>query len=313
MNDQQLNDLRTNGYVVIPNVLVSEKCDEYITKIWDWLEDINPNISRNDPKTWTNSNWPESQKGIFKQYGVGHSQVMWDLRSEPSIIKIFEKIWNTDKLLVSFDGLNVMRPPKYQALDITKYTYNMWWHVDQSFKKIGTHCIQGLVNLEESGQNDGCFMVLKKSHNFHQLLGKTFNAKAQGDWYMLKENEITWMRSKEGVEEIKVTAPKGAMILWDSSTVHCNKPPIRQEIDKPNLRYACYICMTPKSFVTKSQLDKKIKAFNDLRTTSHWPHQIKITPLQPHLYGKQMVNPNYQIKKPVLSERAKQLAGISEY
>jgi hypothetical protein len=313
MNDQHLKDLRQNGYVVIENILPNQQCDLYINLIWDWLEGINSKISRHDHNTWTNKNWPENVKGIFQHYGVGHAQVMWDIRSEPSVIDTFKKIWSTDQLIVSFDGLNVMRPPKYNSKSITSYKYNMWWHTDQSFNKEGAHCIQGLVNLEESGREDGSFMVLKGSHNFHQLLHKTFNSKAKGDWYMLSKDEITWMKEQVGVEEVKVTAPKGAMVLWDSRTIHCNAPPIVQEIDKPKFRYACYVCMTPRSFISKLQLDRKIKAFNELRTTNHWPHQIKVNAIKPHSFGKEVVNPNYKIKEPTLSERAKKLCGITDY
>ena len=40
------------------------------------------------------------------QYGVGHEQFLWDLRTEPTIVDQFAKIWGTEALLSGFDGLN---------------------------------------------------------------------------------------------------------------------------------------------------------------------------------------------------------------
>ena len=124
---EKINALRADGYVVVPGVLTPDTCDGHINKIWDWLRDVSPAIRRDDPATWSDAsgNWPESVKGIFQHYGVGHTQVMWDVRSEPNVIGVFERLWGTNELLVSFDGLNVMRPPKYAGVDVTGYRYNM--------------------------------------------------------------------------------------------------------------------------------------------------------------------------------------------
>jgi len=40
------------------------------------------------------------------QYGVGHEQFLWDLRTEPTIVDKFAKIWGTEALLANYDGLN---------------------------------------------------------------------------------------------------------------------------------------------------------------------------------------------------------------
>ena len=52
MNEELLSKLETDGYCVIPNIISSEKCDEYITKIWDWLENLGTGIDRNNKSTW---------------------------------------------------------------------------------------------------------------------------------------------------------------------------------------------------------------------------------------------------------------------
>jgi hypothetical protein len=39
---------------------------------------------------------------------------MWDAKTEPGVVKIFEEIWGTDKLTVSFGK---SRPPVFPVVD----------------------------------------------------------------------------------------------------------------------------------------------------------------------------------------------------
>ena len=44
--------------------------------------------------------------------------------------------------------------------------------------------------------------------------------------------------------------------------------------------------MTPRNLANKKELDKRKKAFNELRMTSHWPHKVRLFPKTPQTYGK---------------------------
>ena len=46
--------------------------------------------------------------------------------------------------------------------------------------------------------------------------------------------------------------------------------------------------MTPRSFASKKDLEKRKKIFNELRMTSHWPHKVKLFPKIPQTYGKEI-------------------------
>jgi hypothetical protein len=54
---------------------------------------------------------------------------------------------------------------------------------------------------------------------------------------------------------------------------------------------------------------KKQKAFNEIRSTSHWPHKPKLFPKNPRTYGGPMpdITP---IEKPILTELGRKLAGF---
>lgn len=37
--------------------------------------------------------------GLYSLYSIAHAQFVWDLKTEPAYIKLFEEIWGTDELL----------------------------------------------------------------------------------------------------------------------------------------------------------------------------------------------------------------------
>jgi hypothetical protein len=44
--------------------------------------------------------------------------------------------------------------------------------------------------------------------------------------------------------------------------------------------------MIPRNFASAKNLEKRKKAFNDLRMTSHWPNKPKLFTKFPRTYGK---------------------------
>jgi hypothetical protein len=44
--------------------------------------------------------------------------------------------------------------------------------------------------------------------------------------------------------------------------------------------------MVPRNFANKKSLDKRLKIFNELRMTSHWPNKPTLFSKFPRTYGK---------------------------
>jgi len=70
----------------------------------------------------------------------------------------------------------------------------------------------------------------------------------------------------------------------DSRTIHCGCEALKKRQDE-NFRAVIYLCYTPKSLITPALLRKKQKAFQNIRTTNHWPHKPKLFPKTPRTYG----------------------------
>jgi hypothetical protein len=281
---EKLN-LKDNGVEIRENILSSKECKKYIKGNWDWLESLGSGIDRNSPETWKNDKWIIAPHDIIKNYRAAHQQFVWDIREHPNVVEQFKKIWDTDDLLVSFDAINVTRPNVRQD---SKY----WLHIDQGKKKMGFQCIQSAVNLTSSDTDDACFLCIVNSHHYHKKFWKKFGDEIDNnsDWIPLEEKYINWYlkRKKKGKCFLqRIPCKAGGMVFWDSRTVHSGARPLKNRKHPDRFRFVAYVCMTPREKATETMLKKKQKAFNEKRTTNHWPHIPKIDGLKPQLYGKE--------------------------
>lgn len=102
----------------------------------------------------------------------------WGVRSESGVIEVFEKLFGTEDLLVSFDAVNVSLPNRRDLPPVKP-----WPHQDQDPLRPGFRCIQGFVNLNPCGDNDGGLMVLKGGH----LISKEYH-----EAFANEEQEFRW-------------------------------------------------------------------------------------------------------------------------
>jgi hypothetical protein len=65
----------------------------------------------------------------------------------------------------------------------------------------------------------------------------------------------------------------------------------------------------PRSLCDKKNLEKKKKAFLELRTTNHYPCKIKLFSKKPQTYGKELPEITV-IDKPVVTDIGYKLAGF---
>ncbi|KAL0480904.1 piwi [Acrasis kona] len=318
--------LDEDGYVVVKGLVSPTKAQEYESRFWDYIESLSESklIDRNDPTTWNDENWPNNIHGIFKNFKIGHAQFVWDARDEDGIVGLYQQLWNTEDLLVSFDGACMIRP------SVWNHKTNNWAHTDQApLIELSEYnakpkmvrdfpCVQGLLNLRPCGPNDGGLVVYKGSHKHHQhyFIKKGIDQKINKPW---KDSKNHWHLIDQEVEDnrkflskfekIKVCCDPGDFIIWHSRTVH-----YAEAIDKtlntdPLAHRMCiYICMLPSKYATASDLHKKREALSELQTTSHWPCiKIKTNKNDRPNITKGFVVPEVL---PVLTDRMKRLAGV---
>ncbi|KAE8380187.1 MFS transporter [Aspergillus bertholletiae] len=303
-----------NGYAVIKGVLSKERAREYQSEALTWLESFNIGFDRHDKGTWKKENLPQSFKGgMYLHFAAAHEKYMWDVRTEPGVIEPFAKLWGTDELVVSFDTVNITLP---QSI-VGEYDSKPWPHCDQAPERQGLACVQGIVNLSESGPDDGGLVVMKGSA---ALFDKFFEENPvtgpmpwrtakHKDFHPFSDKDLDWYR-EHGCELIKVCAEPGDLILWDSREMHW-----AQFGDSDLIRTIVYATYTPAAWMSDEDRAAKKELFENHETTTHWPHTNLYT------HGKATINVDGEevpdplereepLTKPEKTEKLLKLAGV---
>lgn len=202
---------------------------------------------------------------------------MWNIRANRNIKRIYSRAWNTNQLLVSFDGCGIYRDWRFDPQWKTKAA---WYHVDQNpVHKPDRCCIQGFLSLTNQNENTGGLLVFPRTHaRFAELndLGRR-----PKDFIMIPKTHPI-LDHGQAVGKL-VHCRMGDFVVWDSRLVHCNAPasvaqelPISEPVDL--LRIVAYVSMSPATFVQGQTLDqfrkKRKQAVQNNCTLSHWSTEL---------------------------------------
>ena len=280
--------LEEYGVAIIPGCLTDEECNAMEIGMWNtleyWTQHWDTQITRDNPASWKNIRdlFPKHSM-LIQQYGLGHAQFIWNLRQNPKCCEIFAKLWNCspEDLLVSFDGASFHMPS--EVTNIGWYR-TPWFHVDQSYLRNDFECIQSWITAFDVNKGDATLAFYEKSHKYHKQFAEHFNIKTKENWFKLENDEQKQFYQNNGCTEKYIMCPKGSIVFWDSRTIHCGVEP-RKDRPIQNFRCVVYLCYTPRCLSNEKELKKKIKAFEEMRMTSHWPHKVKLFPKIPRTYG----------------------------
>lgn len=303
--------LEKYGVAIIPSVLDKEECAHLEKGVWNYYEHITFNrMDRTKPATWREFyNLLPNHSMLNQHWGVGHAQYAWDARQNPKLVEPFATLWGvrTDDLLVSFDGSSFHLPPE----TTNKGWYrNSWLHTDQRLCDNSFQCIQSWVTPLEVRPGDATLTCLVGSHKFHGEFATRFElTELKSDWYKLDgpEEHDFFLKEKQ-CEQVCITCPAGSLVFWDSRTIHAGMEALPSR-PQPNIRMAIYLCYVPRTRATPKQIEKKRKAFKELRTTSHWPEKAKLFSKVPQTYGRPLPVVN-SIDPPVLTDLGRKLVGF---
>ncbi len=253
-----LSELQQKGYCIIENVLSEEEINTALQYFHEWLN------SNEKMKIIHNKIDPH---GIFKHHRAGHTKHAWYIRTRENVQNIFKKIWNTDELVVSYDGCC------WLDKDIKKKD-NIWTHTDQAPVKTGLRCYQGFVSFTDNITRT--IVVYENSHELHEKYGKDRNITSAKDWLLIDHDYLKEIEHLKRVVPIKA----GSLFIWDSRTFHQN-----QYGTNPEERIVQYVSYLPKSGRSEKMRQKRLKYFLEKRTTSHWAYPVKVNGLQCQTYG----------------------------
>jgi hypothetical protein len=269
------NSLTTSGYCIIPNILSREEIDYAKQLFYDWQQTI-PNHDKLhniiDPH------------GIYKFHEAGHQRHAWYLRTRPQIIDIYKQLWNTDDLIVSFDG-SCYIPKNLSKKD------TIWTHTDQAPNSKEFKCYQGFVSLTDNVERT--LIVYEGSHLLHNTYFEERNIKSSKNWHKIDPLYLSDLVDSKRVLDV----PAGSLVLWDSRTFHQNQYGLPDSEE----RIVQYVCYFPRNHEknTKAIQKKREKYFNEKRTTTHWPCPVAVNGLQPQTYGDKSKQIDYSSLQPI--------------
>ena len=274
----ELAELGEKGYCVIENILNDEEVSKSLEYFREWFSS-HPQIEGLHSKI--------SPHGIIKFHEVGQQKHAWYIRTRENVVNVFKNIWQTDEVVVSFDGCCYI-PQDCKKKDA------IWTHTDQAPSKKGLKCIQGFVALTDNKERT--LVVYEGSHKLHEEYAKEYNLTSTKDWLLIEHKYLEKISDKKRVLNIKA----GSLVLWDSRTFHQNQYGNNESKEERIVQYISYL---PRCNLSKKMLEKRQKYFTDRRTTSHWAYPVKVNGQQPQNYGDDRLKINYgELVKPKLED-----------
>lgn len=301
-----LAQLRDRGFAVVEGVLDAAAAAAYVGEFWDWLEALGTGLRRADPATWAARDaWPFASRGIIEYPCVAQAPFVWRLRAEPAVVKVFERLWGERDLRCSLDRANASRP--YAAARARAEPAG-WFHIDQPPRldaNAAPTCVQGLVNLVRSDEHDGGLVVLPGSHRAHARYLRECPGARAGEFQIQTAEQLAWWRTN-GFAPLKVCAPAGALVLWDSRTFHCNRQPDSRQLE-PRFRMCVYVCMQPAAAVGEQARKRRLAALAENRAANHEPAVSRLFAKRPRLWGERDKRRLEALRQPP-ARRARDLA-----
>ena len=260
-------------------VLSEDEVEEAMRRVWDLIEGQGTGVDRADRSTWTNERWcPRTAADPGKVAGTGsgaggygalQSDAAWYIRGRPGLRQMWASIYGTDDLIVSWDGLNVVRPWKH---DPTWRVTAQGPHIDgvrqmQSpdgrrpdggdFEPSTRYYAQGVVNLVRSSADAGGNVVVSGSHKHYESLNRQFFSQS-GEQRVTPEIVAARPEIFENNVIIAHVEP-GDCVLWDDRSIHCNHPGVTGTIPARDglLRAACYCTMAPAATAVAEVLESR--------------------------------------------------------
>ena len=126
--------------------------------------------------------------------------------------------------------------------------------------------------------------------------------------------EVDFLLNECGNQHVCIRAKVGDLVLWDSRLMHCGRAATRAASLQLR-RTVVYVSMQPKWLSTQRDRTQKLKAFKELRTTSHNAASgVKLFPRFPRAFGRHDKRRNAAsrpiVDPPLLTELGLSLFGV---
>tara|TARA_B100000674_G_C37756622_1_gene875924 strand:- start:19 stop:933 length:915 start_codon:yes stop_codon:yes gene_type:complete len=259
--------LKKEGFVVLRDIISKDNKEKAITMFKSDLNSISKSFDWEDRKTWTSNNTPivwGKSSAVF--CGFGQCDSNWFLRLNSRAREAFSYVYDTNNIIVSFDGFSLFLSDKQKSTS--------WLHQDQR-PSDERYSIQGIINLLSCNENDAGFICVPKSHVEYQPPDQNT------DWVVLPKD------SPYKDKSVKILTPERSLILFNSKLIHANvgiqkKHPMGVHIN----RLSAYITFVPRDRQSEKIRQERIKGYFSGDSCSHWADRYEVKKIPYHIYNK---------------------------
>lgn len=225
---------RVDGYVVVSSVLSEFEVNRAVDELWTspQLLGRSKEVQRGDPSTWHAKNWPQQDGGrnFLSSTNNMADRACWELPQHHRVVHLMRLLNGGAPVFALTPGrYGVMRPtadhPEWR-------TDSSWLHWDQNpWREPGFERVQAFLCLSAQTPTSGGFLCVPGAHEHFAAWGE---ANPEGSVQVNGENisrdygagnpfpipDTDPLQQKV----VRILAPPGAMVLWDSRTPHQNFP-----------------------------------------------------------------------------------------
>lgn len=303
-----------NGYLVV-KLMDAEKAREFNLEIRDWVQQLGPECDLNNSKTL--DKLPPTMHGIFKC--GAQSELMWKLRTMPSVIKLFQFLYNTSSALVaSFDAFNVSFPlvHKTNLAEGEKMPEQKCWahsdrpnpalftpiKTDQDLQRAETRSYQMCVNLSKA--KAGTILWLGDKNVKEDSAYKRLIKQQPHRYFGWEKIDPKLIVDAEGnpLEATQFILEPGEAVVWVDDLFHQGSSPLLMDPEAESLwdsaRVAAYVSFVPRWLLTDEELEKRKNWFEKGYNTGHWCYGPWLkTAFPPMHHNKMKVTPMTQMPR----------------
>eukprot|EP00762_Andalucia_godoyi_P007352 ANDGO_01567.mRNA.1 hypothetical protein len=289
-----------NGFVVVRDAISEKLQTEFVDSAWRFLDEsaadsggTGVHIRPDNPESWSNGNYPVSSAGIYSS-DAAHRPASWAVReavypffipfyypeatSPPTESKLDEAI-ERFPLMSSFDGISILRATGGPHGKLEWETRRNWLHVDSDGKKqadadpnyadrLGLQAFVNVSGTDGTQRLGGSFVCVVGSHlHFAEWFRKGgYGVPGLMFTSVLHDDPMKLCKMS------RIICPDRAILIWEDRLFHCNQPNASEKF-----RFAQYVNMVPKSWVSEDVRHERIKAFESGMSTTHWVHLFKVS------------------------------------
>mmetsp|Transcript_16118 Transcript_16118/g.41722 ORF Transcript_16118/g.41722 Transcript_16118/m.41722 type:complete len:373 (+) Transcript_16118:3-1121(+) len=233
-DDAILAAFRRDGYVVVRDVLTASEVEAAVDELWTSRQLLgrSDTVVRDEASTWASCvSWPQQNggKNFLESVDPFQDRTCWEFVQHPHVVHLQRLLYGGAVLCTEVGRWGVMRPTK----DHPEWrTEDNWLHWDQNpWREPEFTRVQCFACLTEQTPASGGFLCVPGFHNRFRAWGEEH---PEGTVFVSGRQ----MTSQNGAmapflvpdddpiraQTVRVSAPPGALVLWDGRLPHQNYP-----------------------------------------------------------------------------------------